>query len=74
MSSLPEIDHAKVSQRLASKSSETTLQLFQLEVLAEALRDERDIARADAQRLESEKAELQRTLDELQKDTDDDGV
>lgn len=42
MSTLPSIDPNKVSQRLLTKASEYLLQTIQLEILAEALRDERD--------------------------------
>ena len=59
MSELPAINHEKVSGRLASKLAESILQSAQLEVLAEALRDERDIATQNQQ-------SLQRTIEELQ--------
>ena len=44
MSELPQIDTAKVTQKLITKNSELTYQVTQLEVLAEALRDQRDEA------------------------------
>jgi hypothetical protein len=44
MSNLPQIDPAKLAQKLATKNAEQSYQLVQLEVLAEALRDERDEA------------------------------
>lgn len=49
MSELPYIEFEKVSARLSAKLSDVIYQNSQLEVLAEALRDERD--------------ELQRQLD-----------
>ncbi len=42
MSELPQIDPAKVAQKLIAKNGELTYQVTQLEVLAEALRDQRD--------------------------------
>lgn len=66
MSSLPEIDHSKVSQRLASKVSESTLHVFQLEVLAEALRDERDTALLNLEAVTTERDELRNRLTELE--------
>lgn len=44
MSSLPTIDQSKVASRLVTKLSEVISQSTQLEILAEALRDERDDA------------------------------
>lgn len=44
MSELPQIDPAKIAQKLINKNGELTYQVTQLEVLAEALRDERDKA------------------------------
>lgn len=46
MSELPQIDPAKIAQRLVTKNGELTYQVTQLEVLAEALRDQRDNAEA----------------------------
>lgn len=55
MTALPQIDPAQVAQKLLSKNSELTFQVTQLEVLAEALRDERDAARTKVAELEAEK-------------------
>lgn len=51
MSALPQIDPAKVAQKLITKNGELAYQVAQLEVLAEALRDERDEAVARAAEL-----------------------
>lgn len=42
MSELPQIDPVRVAHKLITKNGELTYQVTQLEVLAEALRDERD--------------------------------
>lgn len=55
MTALPQIDPAQVAQKLLTKNNELTYQVTQLEVLAEALRDERDAARAKVAELEAEK-------------------
>lgn len=55
MTALPQIDPAQVAQKLLGKNSELTYQVSQLEVLAEALRDERDVARTKVAELEAEK-------------------
>lgn len=46
MSQLPPIDYQKVAQRLSQELATTTLAKSSLEILAEALRSERDNARA----------------------------
>jgi outer membrane murein-binding lipoprotein Lpp len=48
MSELPAIDPKAVINRLSSKVADLTSQVTQLELLAEALRDERDEARTQA--------------------------
>lgn len=57
MSDLPEIDPNKVAQRLNAKGAEKEYQLIQLELLAEALRDERDQARTERDDLSRRLAE-----------------
>lgn len=47
MSELPAIDSAKLAKKLMGEITELTYQKYQLEVLAETLRDERDQARAE---------------------------
>lgn len=44
MSTLPEIDSEKVISKLSAKLAETQMHNTKLEVLAEALRDQRDAA------------------------------
>jgi hypothetical protein len=56
MSELPQIDPAKVAQKLISKNGDLTYQVTTLEVLAEALRDERDEAINRVTELEQELA------------------
>lgn len=58
MSELPPINHEKVSARLANRLAESILQNTQLEVLAEAIRDQRDSS-TQTQQL------LQQTVDEF---------
>src|SRR5690606_27278191 len=48
MSNLPEINKDAVIRRQAERIAELSTQVATLEVLAEALRDERDAARAEA--------------------------
>ena len=55
MTDLPEIDYKKVAHKLAAKNTEALLQIAQLEVLAEALRDERNSAQAELEKLKAEK-------------------
>lgn len=62
MSDLPAINHEKVSARLASRLAESILQSTQLEVLAESLRDERDISVQTQQSLQQTVEELQTTV------------
>lgn len=57
MSELPQIDPAKVAQKLLSKNSDLTYQVTQLEVLAEALRDQRDEALKKVDELEAKSAD-----------------
>jgi len=47
VSDLPQIDPGAVIQRQAAKIAELTTQVASLELLCEALRDERDAARAE---------------------------
>ena len=54
MTSLPDIDHQKVANKLALKLAESLLQSTQLEVLAESIRDERDSATAERDNLKSQ--------------------
>lgn len=56
MSELPQIDPKKVAQKLISKNGDLTYQVTTLEVLAEALRDERDEAVNRVAELEEELA------------------
>ena len=48
MSNLPEINKDAVIRRQAERIADLSTQVATLEVLAEALRDERDAARAEA--------------------------
>lgn len=58
MSELPTIDPNKVAQKLLSTISELTYSKVQLEVLAESLRDERDVANRRVAELNVEVARL----------------
>lgn len=58
MSSLPQLDFAKIEQKLLAKLSEATSQVVRLETLAEALRDSKDA-------IESERDDMARQLEEL---------
>lgn len=61
MSNLPTVDPQKVLQRnnqkLTTSLSDATLRESQLEILAEALRDERDKALADLAELQQKQGE-----------------
>jgi hypothetical protein len=61
MSALPEIDEVKAAHRELGKLREqiaaATNREARLEILAEALRDERDAARARVSELEAEKTQ-----------------
>lgn len=54
MSELPSINTSSVQTKLLTRLSESLLQGIQLEVLAEALRSERDEAHNEVHRLRSE--------------------
>lgn len=56
MSDLPAINYQIVSQKLASKVAELTLQCTALENLAESLRTQRDETTAEVSSLRQEKA------------------
>jgi hypothetical protein len=63
MSQLPEVDMRTVAQRLSLKLSDQIFQTTQLEVLAEALRDERDSALSELTQLKSESLKSPQTED-----------
>lgn len=58
MSELPVIDATKLAKKIMSEVSELTYQKFQLELLAESLRDERDQARNDRDQARKELSQL----------------
>lgn len=51
MSELPEVDLHRVNNKLALKNAELQHQVFQLETLAEQLRDQRDSAAKEVESL-----------------------
>jgi len=61
MSNLPAVDNLKVAQRsiqkLTTQISEGMHRESQLEILAEALRDERDAARSQVEQLKQQQGE-----------------
>jgi hypothetical protein len=61
MSNLPAVDNLKVAQRsiqkLTTQISEGMHRESQLEILAEALRDERDAARSQVEQLQQQQGE-----------------
>jgi hypothetical protein len=58
MSNLPEIDPEQIEQKLLTRLAEQTKHMVRLEVLAEALRDERDSARRERDHYSSMVEEL----------------
>lgn len=58
MTDLPEINYQTVSQKLNAKLTDLTFQNVQLEVLAEALKAERDQARKELDDLKTTQSDL----------------
>lgn len=65
MSQLPQIDPAKVAQKILAVNNDLTYQVTQLEVLAEALRDERDEAYGRISELESQLEQAQAPVHDI---------
>lgn len=65
MSQLPQIDPAKVTQKILAVNNDLTYQVTQLEVLAEALRDERDEAYGRISELESQLEQAQAPVHDI---------
>lgn len=68
MSNVPEVDLSKVVNRYATKLSETEMQLFQVEAIAESLMIERDAAVAE---LEEYKANVESEATQKKSDKKD---
>lgn len=68
MSELPVVDSTKVAKKLLSSASDYMYQVAQLEVLAEALKIERDTARNERDIARSETSLLKGALETLERE------